>query len=194
MEDREEDKDALRYTPIVEEEYEEAEDELLELHELENMKRFLEGENEKYKGEVSTLAQELEGINVTIAATQGSIESYEGQIEKYVQNIGPLEVRKESSIADINQVKLKIHAAREDEEYSLILKDTLTDELDQIKSEKAIIIDRLGDIERGIDQISHDRQSKLPHLKEYDVVLRQICNILKGTQNRIEVSLTLKGR
>ena len=93
---------------------------------------------------------------------------------------------------ETNELHLEVKAAKEDEETSAKLIDTLKDELHDIKTQRAVVIKRLNDIKSGIERISGDKELRIPHLKGYESVLKQIYTAFKETQNRMEVSLMLR--
>ncbi len=185
-------KDSPEQRNMEDEEYEEFLDELRELRELENMKTFLEVENGKLKSQIEFLTGELEGINIAISSTEAYLVSFEKRVKRSSENIEYLESKKDLLTAEMNNLHLQIKAAREDEESSSDLKDSLKDELNDIKGEKTVAIKRLNDIRTGLQRISSARDVKLPHLKGYYSVLKQTYTAFKETQNRMEVSLVLR--
>ena len=194
MGDAEEVKDSPEQRNMDDEEYEHIVDELRELRELENMKTFLEVENGRLKSQIELLTGQLEGINIAISSTEASLELFEKKVKRSSKNIEDLESKRDLLTAEANNLHLQIKATREDEESSSDLKDSLKDELNDIEGEKAIVIKRLNDIRTGLQRISSDRNDKLPHLKSYESVLKQTCNVFKEIQNRMEVSLMLRQR
>ncbi len=194
MGDAEEVKDSPEQRNMDDEEYEHIVDELRELRELENMKTFLEVENGRLKSQIEFLTGQFEGINIAISSTEASLELFEKKVKRSSKNIEDLESKRDLLTAEANNLHLQIKAAREDEESSSNLKDSLKDELNDIEGEKAMVIKRLNDIRTGLQRISSDRNDKLPHLKSYGSVLKQTCNVFKEVQNRMEVSLMLRQR
>lgn len=176
------------------EEYEEIVDELRELHEFQNTKTFLEAENNRLKNEIENLMAELEGINIAISSAKAYLVSYENRSKKCSENIEKLKPKKDILTAEISNLRVKVKAAREDEESTSNLTDMLKDELNEIEGEKTVVMKRLNDIRTGLQEISSDRDVKLPHLKWCDGILKQIHNVFMETQNRMEVSLILKNR
>ncbi len=69
------------------EEYEQFEEELRELHELENMKIFLEVENDRLTRQTESLTSELEGINVAMSSAEVYLASYEKRKNDHAHNI-----------------------------------------------------------------------------------------------------------
>ena len=194
MGDAEEVKDSPEQRNMDDEEYEHIVDELRELRELENMKTFLEVENGRLKSQIEFLTGQLEGINIAISSTEASLELFEKKRKRSSKTREDLESKRDLLTAEANNLHLQIKAAREDEESSSDLKDSLKDELNDIEGEKIILIKRLNDIRTGLQRISSDRNLKLPHLKSYKSVLKQTCNVFKEIQNRMEVSLVLRHR
>ena len=194
MGDAKEVKDSPEQRNMDDEEYEHIVDELWELRELENMKTFLEAENSRLKSQIEFLTGQFEGINIAISSTEASLELFEKKVKRSSKNIEDLESKRDLLTAEANNLHLQIKAVREDEESSSDLKDSLKDELNDIEGEKAMVIKRLNDIRTGLQRISSDRNDKLPHLKSYESVLKQTCNVFKEIQNRMEVSLMLRQR
>ena len=194
MGDAEEVKDSPEQRNMDDEEYEHIVDELRELRELENMKTFLEVENGKLKSQIELLTGQLEGINIAISSTEASLELFEKKRKRSSKNIEDLESKRDLLTAEANNLHLQIKAATEDQESSSDLKDSLKDELNDIEGEKTMLMKRLNDIRTGLQRISSDRDVKLPHLKGYESVLKQTCNVFKEIQNRMEVSLVLRHR
>ena len=173
-------------------EYEELQEELNELRELANMKTFLQEENARYRDQIEVLTNELDGIGISISATEAYIAAHEEKRKKFKENIEKLKAGKEALTAEVNRIHLQIKAGRDDEQSTAILIGSLRQELDEIRTEKAIVGKRLESVRAGIDRISQDRETRLPHLKEYDDICRQVRTVLKEAQNRMEVSLKLR--
>jgi len=172
--------------------YERLQEELTELRELDNMKAFLQEENRKYRDQTEVLTKELEGVEISISANHACIVAYEKKREQFYDNFEKLKAKKEALTAEINQIHLQINAAREDEQSTTILIQNLKQELDEIRAEKSIIGKRLESVKSGIDRISQDRETRLPHLQEYGDLYRQVRTVLKDAQNRMEVTLKLR--
>ena len=167
-------------------------DEISELRELENMKAFLREENRKYADQIEVFSKELEGVEISISASQRTIAACEEKREQYYDNFEHLRAKKETLIAQINEIHLQIKAAREDEQSTGLLILNLKQELEEIRAEKAIIGKRLEGVRSGIDRISRDRETRLPHLQEYGDVYRQVHTLLKDAQNRMDLTLKLR--
>jgi len=163
-----------------------------ELRELENVKELLGAENESYKKEIEKLTAEIEEINISVLSAGELRASYEERRKEYYGNIEKLKSENESLVTDISNIKLKIKADGEDEEAVLSLRDSLIDELNNMKNEKDLILRRLDDLEKGMREICTDEERNLPHLKEYDEMLKKAYNVFKEAENRMEVSLKLR--
>ena len=172
--------------------YKELVDEIRALKELENMKRFLDSENERLKSQIDALVGEHEGIGISISTAEEYMASYKKSREKCHNDIEKLKAKKDLLVQEINELHLKIKAAREDDESITKLIDTQNDELRDIKSQKGLVGKRLRDIQIGIEKISNEKDLKIPHLKEYDSVLKQLCTAFVEAQNRMEVSFMLR--
>jgi len=172
--------------------YDEMADELREFRELENMQAFLLMENGRLKSRIESLSGELEGINVAVSLVEADLALYDTRITECSENIETLEHRRNELVEEISSLHLQIKAASEDEESSANLELSLSDELAEIKGERAVVIKRLNDIKTGLQRISSHKAVTLPHLKGYKTTLKQIHNIFKESQNRMEVSLMLR--
>ena len=172
--------------------YKEMVDEIRALKEFENMKRFLESENERLKSQIDALVREHEGIGISISTAEEYMESYEKSRQKCNTDIAKLKSKRDILIQEINELHLKIKAASEDDDSITKLIDTQNGELEDIKAQKALVAKRLRDIQVGIEKISSDKELKIPHLKEYDSVLKQLCTAFMEAQNRMEVSFMLR--
>lgn len=164
-----------------------------EIDELKNKKKYLEIKNKDYQRQIKMLKQELGQINISISSAKEYSELYEERKKKYIDNIAKMKIKKSSLIRDINNLELKIKAAEQDEESALALRDLLNNEFDNIQNKKSIILKKMNQIKEGIDEILKDKKRKLPHLKEYDELLREARNVFKEVESRIEVSLKLRG-
>ena len=47
-------------------------------------------------------------------------------------------------------------------------------------------------MEKAIEEISSEREQKLPKLKKYDEMLKEAWNVFHETESRMEVSLKLR--
>lgn len=192
MEETKEMQGAGEKVTMDDEEYDELVDGLRALRELENRKRFFEVENGRLRTQIEALTGELDGINISISAAREYVDSYEERRKKCDENIEKLKSKRDLLMRETNELHLEVKAAKEDEETSAKLIDTLKDELHDIKTQRAVVIKRLNDIKSGIERISGDKELRVPHLKGYESVLKQIYTAFKETQNRMEVSLMLR--
>ena len=167
-------------------------DELREVRELENMKAFLLMENGRLKSRIESLAGELEGINVAVSLVEADLALYETRITECSENIEMLDLQRNDLIEEISNLHLQLKAASEDEAASANLEMSLRDELAEIQGEREVVIKRLNDIKKGLQRISSHQSVTLPHLKGYKTTLKQIYNIFRESQNRMEVSRMLR--
>jgi chromosome segregation ATPase len=194
MEKNEEAQDSLEDATMGNEEYDKIIDELREFHELQNTRTFLEAENSRLKNKIEVLTAELEGINIAMSSAEAYMASCESKRKECAENLKELRAKRDVLTAEISDLRLTIKASREDKESTSNLTNMLKNELYHIEGEKTVLLKRLNDIKSGLEQISSDRDVKLPHLEWYDVMLKQIHNVFVETQNRMEVSLILKSR
>lgn len=194
MEDTPKMQDPLKPVTMDDEEYEDLIDEISEIRELENMKMFLETENGRLISHMEHLTRELEGIEIAASASNAYMDSYEKRRRKCSINVEKLIPKKDLLMSQADDLHLRINAAKADAESSLTLKETLEEELGEIKGEKTVLLKRFQDVKAGLQQIARAGDAKLPHLIWYDTILKQILNVFAETQNRMEVSLIMKKR
>lgn len=159
---------------------------------FENTEKHLEAENETYKARINKLSAEIDEVDRSILSARDYIASCEKRIKEYPDKIEKLKLRNESLLAEVNNLKLKIKSSREDEENTLLLRDTLIEEHENLKNEKSVLIRRINKMEKAIEEISFEREQKLPKLKKYDEMLREAWNGFHETESRMEVSLKLR--
>ena len=170
------------------------ESEQRDAHELEDIKQFLKAENKTYKADVERLAAKIEELDSSMVPAREYIVSFEERIAEYPNSIELLKSRNELLLAEINRIKLKIKASKEDEENVMMLRNTVAEEYASLKNEKAILVTRINAMEDAIRESSSERERKLPQLKEYDTMLRDTYNDFQEARSRMEVSIKLKQR
>ncbi len=172
--------------------YEQFLDDLRALHDLENTKAFLEEENGKLKSSLDSLAGELEGLNIAISSAEIEKLTMENRTKRCLSNIEILKEKTTGKASKLNELHLRIKLAVEDVDASANLAEALETKLADILREKNILIKRLNDMKAGLQTISEEKEDKLPHLKQYHSVLKQIHNTFQETRNRMDVSMILK--
>lgn len=170
----------------------ESHEEMGALREMRNMLSFLEIENDRLKKQVDIVTAELEGLNISISAAKKDLSAYSIKKVEATGNISVLRSEKERLVTEINRLHLQNKTINKETELSTHLMDNLADELGHLTSERKVAVKRLTDIQSGLHRLSADKDIKVPKLKEYDSVLRQIYRAFKETQNRIEVSMLLR--
>jgi chromosome segregation ATPase len=179
-------------TPLGDDDDEFMMDAVRELEELKRTKLFLDAENNRLKTQINQLTGESEGVDIAMSAAQAYMASYENSRETCIDNIEKLIERKECLINDINALRLKLSAVREDRESTATLNETLNSEFNEIVEEKSLVVKRLSAINQGLKVISADKGQRLPNLKWYDAILKKIYIEFVEAQNRMEVSMVLK--
>ena len=159
--------------------------------EFEQTEELLKAENETYKAQISKASAEIDEVDRTLLSAKDYIASCEKRIKEYPDKIEKLKLRNESLLAEVNNIKLKIKSSREDEESTLLLRDTLIEEHENLKNEKAVLVRRINKMEKAVEEISSEREQKLPKLKKYDEMLKEAWNVFYETESRMEVSLKL---
>lgn len=174
------------------EDYKERRDLLKEIEELKKIKLFLDEEDTRLTREIDILSGELEGVEIAISASNIHILSYEKRKKDCSRNIEFLKNRKDELIKEIDELHLKVRDLKSEEKSSTILDKNLRNELNDINSEKSRVVKRLDIVKNGIKAISRGRTERLPNLEGCDSVLKQVYNVLRETQDRMEVSALMK--
>ncbi|CAN2041315.1 Mad26 [Candidatus Magnetomoraceae bacterium gMMP-15] len=163
----------------------------LKLSDLENIRKRMEVQNQDYIRSIHQNKSEIEKIDRSLAQIKPAVENEEKRIKNLPEKNNKLKAQNQSLLNEINQIKLKTKAAHEDKDNTHKLKDTLLDELESIRNEKIMLIDRIAKMEELLKQLSEDKQQKLPHLRKYDHLLKKAYNVIRETENRMEISLTV---
>ncbi len=182
----------LKDAPLDDEEYKQFEEELREFHELENMRIFLEAENDRLTRQIESLPSELEGIDVAMSSSEDYLASYEQRKKEYSHNIEETAAKEDLLADELSSLHYQIKAIREDIETTSKLEESFNAELNDINGQKAVVLKRFNAISAGLQKISREKEFKLPHLKWYDGTLKQVYNVFMEAQNRMEVSLIIK--
>ena len=179
---------------VDDDEHEQALNDLREFHELENMKAFVEEENGRLKSSLDSLTGELEGLNIAVSSAEIEAVALENEIKRSEKKIEDLKLKTAARETALSNFHLRIKVASEDVEASSNLQEALANKLDDIVGEKTILIKRLNDMKAGLQTISKEKSGKLPYLKRYHSVLKQIHRAFVETQNRMTVSMLLRKR
>ncbi|MCJ7595271.1 MAG: hypothetical protein MUO52_10935, partial [Desulfobacterales bacterium] len=118
--------------------------------------------------------------------------SYEKRQKNCDEDLKNLGDKRDLLMREIDDFYLKIKVAKQDEEISARLIESLRNELHDIKRQKGIIYKKLYDIQTGIQEISTKKDLRVPQLKKYDSLLKEIHVTLMETQSRMEVFLMLR--
>ena len=163
-----------------------------DLNGLEDRMRLLRAENEKYTNRIKNLSAEIERIDSSVLSVRVNMEATEKKIKGYPDKIAGLESKSELLVAELNNIRLKIKSSGEDEESTQLLRNTLTEEYENLKNEKAGLVKRIDKMGKALNEILSERERKLPKLKKYDEMLRQARNVFYDTESRMEISLKLR--
>ncbi|MBF0241688.1 MAG: hypothetical protein HQK64_04330 [Desulfamplus sp.] len=176
------------------EDYKERRELLKEIEELRKIKLFLDEEETRLTREIDILSGELEGVDIAISAANNHTLSYEKRKKDCVKNIEFLKSRKDELIKETDELHFKVKELRAEESSSAMLNKNLRSELNDISSEKARVIKRLDIVKSGIKSISKEQVDRLPNLEGCDSILKQVYNLLRETQDRMEISALMKKR
>lgn len=176
---------------LGDEEYKELLDEIKELEELKKTKVFLEKEDIDLKSEADALQSELDGIKIAIKSSESYAKSYQDSQKISLENVETFEQRRENLIVEINELQVKLNSVKENMGSIGNLNDNLQGEIHDINNEKTLVMQRLSAVQSGLHKIGEDKNERMPNLKWYDSVLKQVYSILKETQNRMDVSIML---
>jgi len=192
MENGNEPESTLKDAAMDDEEYKQFEDELREFHDLDNMKIFLEIENDRLTRQIEKLTSELDGIDVAMSSSEEYLSSYEQRKKHYSHNIEKAAAKEELFADEVSSLHSQIKALREDIETTTKLKESFESELNDINGEKAVVLKRLNAITTRLQRIDREKEFKVPHLKWYDGTLKEVYNEFMEAQNRMEVSMIMK--
>ncbi|MBF0209283.1 MAG: hypothetical protein HQK68_00210 [Desulfamplus sp.] len=176
------------------EDYKERRELLKEIEELRKIKLFLDEEDTRLTREIDILSGELEGVDIAISAANNHTLSYEKRKKDCVKNIEFLKSRKDELIKETDELHFKVKELRAEESSSAMLSKNLRSELNDISSEKARVIKRLDIVKSGIKSISKEQVDRLPNLEGCDSILKQVYNLLRETQDRMDISALMKKR
>ena len=165
---------------------------LKEIDELRKLKHFWEEEDTRLTREIDILSGEYEGIEIAISSAKSHIHSFKKRKNECQKNVESLKLRKDELIREIDKLHFEIKNVSEEEKSNLILNESLNRELTSILEEKSRVLKRLDIVKNGIETISQDKNRRLPNLAGCDSVLKQVYNVLRETQDRMEVSAILK--
>ena len=173
-------------------EYQEITDLAEKVREMESKRNFFIAENENLKNQIVDLTGEIQGVSVALASAEKQITSQEVRLQKSLNKIERLALTKDDMEQEVNTLRLRLKAVQEDLISSSEIRSTMMTELNELNSERGIIIKRLKGIEKGIQEISTDKERVWPKVKKYDDVLKQIYHLFLEAKNRMEVSVILK--
>ncbi|MBF0467388.1 MAG: hypothetical protein HQK61_00645 [Desulfamplus sp.] len=174
------------------EDYKERRDLLKEIEELKKIKLFLDEEDIRLARETEILSGELEGIDIALSSANTHILSFEKRKKECRKNIELLQNKKEEMIKELDKLHLKMRALKAEEKSSAAIDKNLRSELNAINSEKSRVVKRLDIVKAGIRAIAKDQTERLPNLEGCDSILKQVYNVLRETQDRMEVSVLMK--
>lgn len=162
-------------------------------HELKKIRTLLNDENEKYRKQIKSLTGELEVVNITIDESEESFAKYKSKVARLLEEIDELKLVRSRLTEDINQLRLESKAAISDRDSSSLALETLGQELENVKGEKEILLNRLKSVGEGIRKICQERRSSVPELKDHDQILRKVYRVFKEAGDRMDVSIQLRG-
>ncbi len=160
-----------------------------ELKDLRSQRHQLEKDNKELSDRVAQLKSEIAGAEAIAEAFQAEIRASKARIEELPKRLKELEASKEVLIAEINQCQAGIKTAMNNIKNFLAMRARLESELMDIINEKAVVLKKLKDMQQGIRSVELQKEQKAPHLKEYDLVLRQLSRAFKEVENRFDISI-----
>jgi chromosome segregation ATPase len=162
-------------------------------HELKSIRTLLNEENEKYREQIKALTGELEVVNIAIDESEEFLAQNKNKIEILLEEIESHRVVRNRLTEDVNQLRLELKAAISDRDSSSLALETMSQELDNIKDEKEILINRLKSVGEGIKKICQAREYSVPELKDHDQIFRKVYRVFKEAGDRMDVSIQLRG-
>ncbi len=160
--------------------------------EMEKRKSLAAEENRTYVNRISELSEEIERVNNSLVSLNEEMGAIGKKISAYPGKLEDLKSKSEILVAKLNRIKLKVMSSREDEESTRLLRKTLTEEYENLKNERTVLVKRIHKMENALDEISDQRERQLPKLKKYDGMLREARNVFYDAESRMEISLKLK--
>lgn len=160
-----------------------------ELRILRQKKCFAEEEQKKISEKVESVKSELSGADAVIAALMNEIQATRTLLGEYPALLRDAAARKDALIDDINKCQSGIRTASRNTKNFSAMKGHLERELMDIINEKSVVMKKLRDIERGVTMVQQEAATKLPFLREYDMVLRQLHTVFREMENRMDVSV-----
>jgi chromosome segregation ATPase len=160
-----------------------------DVRELRDKKYLLENEGNSFRGQVETLKAELAGSDMVLSSLRTDIQLSRARNEGFPEALEELAAKKEELITEINRCQSGIKTATKNIKNFLTMRSHLEGELMNIINEKAIVIKKLRDMERGVNMVTDQKAQKLPYLKEYDLVLRQLSKVFREVENHMDVSI-----
>ena len=162
-------------------------------HELKNIQILLNDENEKLRKQIQSINGELAGTKISIDDAEEFYAKYKNKTEILLEEIESLRVVRNRLTEDINQSRLELKAALSDRDSSSLVLETMAQELENIKGEKEILLNRLKAVGEGIKKICQERESSVPELKDHDQILRKVYRVFKEAGDRMDVSIQFRG-
>lgn len=157
--------------------------------ELRVNKHALEKENKELKTQVETLKARLSGADMVMASLNTDINNSKAQIAQAPESLKELEAKKDGLIEEINRCQSGIKTATKNIKNFLTMRGHLEGELMDIINEKAIVLKKLRDTVKEVNQVEERKAEKLPYLKECDMVLRQMARTFREVENSMDVSI-----
>ncbi|MBF0507266.1 MAG: hypothetical protein HQL09_10585 [Nitrospirae bacterium] len=165
-----------------------------DVRELRDKKYFLENENRNLRVELETLSTSLSGADMAISSLMSEIQAAKDRIEGFPESLQELEAKKEGLIVEINRCQSGMKTATKNIKNFLTMRGKLEGELTDIINEKAIVLKKLRAMERGVNMVEDQKARKMPHIKEYDTVLRQLSRVFREVENNMDLSIKFSTR
>lgn len=167
-------------------------DDLRIFYELKSIRSLLSEENEKYREQIKTLAGSLGAVSIAIDDSEKSLVKHNHNIEKLLEEIEQHCVVRNRLMEDVNQLRLELKAAISDRDSSSLALETMSQELENIKDEKEILLNRLKSVGEGIKKIYQAREYSVPELRDHDQIFRKVYRVFKEAGDRMDVSIQLR--
>ncbi|MBF0564247.1 MAG: hypothetical protein HQK89_03295 [Nitrospirae bacterium] len=169
--------------------YAEIKELIVELQQMRNAKAQLVPEKEKLKTRVDRLKSELIGMDVVISSTEKDIEANESRINDFGNSLRNQDEMKERLLDEINLLQLNIRTVTDDINNCLAIEAHLDRDLLDISGERTLIVNKLKKMEEGVKSVVMEKMHKLPHLKQYNSLLKKVQKAFKEVENKMDVTL-----
>ncbi|ETR64728.1 MAG: hypothetical protein OMM_00512 [Candidatus Magnetoglobus multicellularis str. Araruama] len=152
---------------------------------LQEMNESLKKKHEHLKADDLQLDQSIEFVS-------GSIQDNAHKKAAALDELQNLREQNDQMVNEINKIQAMKKATHADLDNTSLLIESLGEELDALKTEKSMALDRIAKMKKAIKDINLDKERKLPRLKKYDAMLKRAHGLFQETKSRMDISMKLR--